>query len=230
MLAHRGARAAAPENTIEAFALAATMGADGVELDARRTADGALVVNHDAAAPGLGVLCELTLGDIRARRPEIPTLGEALDACAGMLVNIEIKNLAGDADYDPSERAAAVVVQTLHDRDRRDDVIVSSFSLGAIERVRKLDATIPTGFLTLIGFDPLEGTAIAAERGHEAVHPDVRSMAGPVAAAVAARAHALGVDVNVWTVNDPIEMQRLADAGVDAIITDVPDVARQAFA
>ncbi len=227
--AHRGARAAAPENTIEAFTLAAALGADGVELDARRTADGHLVLSHDATAPGVGTLCELTRAEIQRRRPDIPTLDDALDACVGMRVNIEIKNLAGDPDHDPDERAAATVVAMLQERGRRDDVLVSSFSLAAIDRVRALDESVPTGFLTVIGFDPLEGVSLAADRGHGAAHPDVRSLGGRTAAAVVEHAHARGVQVNVWTVNDPDEMRRLARAGVDGIITDVPDVARRVF-
>lgn len=230
VLAHRGARAAAPENTIDAFVLAAALGADGVELDARRTADGGLVVNHDAAAAGVGLLCELTQVEIRARRPDMPTLVEALDACTGFLVNIEIKNLAGDPDFDPDERAAAVVVEILHERGGTDEVIVSSFGLGAVDRVHALDPSIPTGLLLPMTLDPLDGVALAADRGHRAVHPGVWSLAGPVADAVAERAHELRLEVNVWTVNDPDEMRRLAAAGVDTIITDVPDIAKAALA
>ena len=107
VLAHRGANRMAPENTLQAFIAAGALGADGVELDVHRTADGALVVHHDAAARGLGVLAERPAAEIRTARPEIPTLEEALEACTGMLVNIEVKNLPGDADYDPAEGVAA---------------------------------------------------------------------------------------------------------------------------
>lgn len=230
VLAHRGASRAAPENTLAAFRDAAALGADGVELDVHRSADGALVVHHDAHAPGVGVLAEHSAAAIRRVRPSIPLLAESLDACAGLLVNVEVKNLPGDADYDPDERAAVGVVELLHARDRRDDVLVSSFSLATIDRVRQLDAAIPTAFLTLVGFDPLDGAAIAADRGHAAVHPDVRSLVGPAADATVARAHALGLAVNVWTVNLPDEVRRLATVGVDAVITDAPDLARRALA
>src|SRR3989442_171546 len=81
------------ENTLEAFTAARSLGADGVELDIHRSADGALVVHHDAAAPGLGVLAEHSLAEIRAVIPSVPTLDEALDTCAGMFVNVEVKNL-----------------------------------------------------------------------------------------------------------------------------------------
>jgi glycerophosphoryl diester phosphodiesterase len=229
ILGHRGASRTAPENTLAAFRDARMQGADGVELDVHRSADGVLVVHHDADAPGVGVLAEHSAAEIRATLPSVPTLEEALDACAGLLVNIEVKNLPGDADYDPGEYVAAAVVELLHARGRRDDVLVSSFNLASVDRVRELEADVPTGFLTLIGFDPVDGAAVAAERGHAAVHPDVRSLVGPVARATADRAHELGVAVNVWTVNLPEEVRRLAAAGVDAVITDVPEVARAAL-
>src|SRR5918994_6143017 len=229
VLAHRGAARVAPENTVEAFVAASVLGADGVELDVHRTADGALVVHHDAEARGLGVLAERPEAEIRAARPEIPTLAEALEACSGMLVNIEVKNLPGDADYDPEDGVAAAVVEVLSRRGRRDDVLVSSFNLESADRVRGLDGTIPTGFLTLVGMDPVDGVEVAHAHGHHAVHPDVRALVGDAATTTVARAHELGLAVNVWTVHAGAEMQRLAAAGVDAIITDVPDVARRVF-
>jgi glycerophosphoryl diester phosphodiesterase len=229
VLGHRGAPRVAPENTLDAFAVAAALGADGVELDVHRTADGELVVHHDAVAPGLGVLAEHTLVEIRRARPTVPTLEEVLDACAGLHVNVEVKNLPGDADYDPDDRVAIAVVDLLRARDDRDDVLVSSFNLASIDRVRALAPELPTGFLTVVGFDPIEAVTAAEGRGHGAVHPDVRSLTGPVAAATVAHAHDLGLAVNVWTVNDPDEIRRLAAAGVDAVITDVPEVALAAL-
>jgi glycerophosphoryl diester phosphodiesterase len=225
VLAHRGANRQAPENTVEAFARALALGADGVELDVHRTADGGLVVHHDASAPGLGVLAERSQADIRAEQPGIPTLDEALDACAGGLVNIEIKNLPGDDDFDAAEHAAALVVETVRRRDGRDNVLVSSFNLDTIDRVHALDADVPTGFLTYRTFDPLDALAVAHDRGHVALHPFFQSLAGELAKTVVERAHELGMHVNVWTVDDEQDMRRLADAGVDALVTDVPDVA-----
>lgn len=227
VLAHRGATAVALENTLQAFVAASALGADGVELDVHRSADGVLVVHHDADARGLGVLAERTEAEIRAARPEIPTLEEALEAGAGMLVNVEVKNLPGDADYDPGERIAAGVVELLTRRGREDEVLVSSFNLESVDRVRRLDGTIPTGFLTLVGMDPVDGVEVAHAHGHDAVHPDVRALAGGAAAATIGRAHELGMTVNAWTVNDEDEMRRLATLGVDAVITDAPDLARR---
>lgn len=227
VLAHRGATAVAPENTVQAFVAASALGADGVELDVHRTADGGLVVHHDADAAGVGLLAERTQAEIRAARPEIPTLDEALEACAGMLVNVEVKNLPGDADYDPGEGVAAGVVEVLSRRGGHDDVLVSSFNLESVNRVRDLDPSIPTGFLVLVGMDPVDAVDVAHAHGHGAVHPDVRALVGGAAAATVTRAHELGMTVNVWTVNHEDEMRRLAATGIDAVITDVPDVARR---
>jgi glycerophosphoryl diester phosphodiesterase len=225
VLAHRGARREAPENTVEAFARALELGADGVELDVHRSADAGLVVHHDADAPGLGVLAERTLGDIRDARSDIPTLDEALDACRGAMVNIEIKNLPGDADFDPDDRSADLVVAMLERRGRTDEALVSSFNLGTVDRVRAIDTSVPTALLVMFGLDPLEALELCVERGHVALHPFVGLLEGAAASTTAARAHELGLRVNAWTVNEPDEMRRLVDAGVDGIVTDVPDVA-----
>src|SRR5574341_425387 len=106
ILAHRGACLVARENTIDAFAQARALGADGIELDVHRSADGVLVVHHDPAAPEFGVLADHSLAEIRAGLPHVPTLEESLDACAGLHVNVEVKNLPGDPDFDHDDTAA----------------------------------------------------------------------------------------------------------------------------
>jgi glycerophosphoryl diester phosphodiesterase len=221
VLAHRGARRDAPENTVAAFTLALEQGADGVELDVHRTADGGLVVHHDADAKGLGVLATRTLAEIREGRPDIPSLDEVLDACTGALVNIEIKNLPGDGDFDPEEVAAELVVECLRRRGS-DDVIVSSFNLATIDRVRAIDPSVPTAFLIMRGIEPLIALDLCHARGHGALHPFTKLLKGKAANVVIGRANELGVRVHVWTVNDTREMARLAAAGVHAVITDVP--------
>ena len=223
VLAHRGARRDAPENTLEAFAAARRRGADGIELDVHRTADGELVVHHDAEAAGLGVLAEHPFAEVRAALPSVPTLAEVLDACVGMLVNVEIKNAPGDADHDPSCRVSELVVELLDARSGTDTVLVSSFDLATIDRVRALSAELPTGFLSF-GLDPFDVLELARSQGHSAVHPDAWTLA-PVAAEVVARAERFAIDVNTWTVNEAETMLALATAGIDAVITDVPEVA-----
>jgi glycerophosphoryl diester phosphodiesterase len=221
VLAHRGANRRAPENTVEAFRAAIELGADGVELDVHATVDGHLVVRHDAETP-IGLLAELTLAEVATRFPEVPTLDAALGACTGRLVNVEIKNLPHQPGFDPDERVAALVVELLAAR-RADRVIVSSFHLATVDRVHAAAPQLETAWLLANG-DLATSTRVAAEHGHVAVHPHARLLGADAAEAIAS-AHAIGVRVHAWTVNEPDEILRLADAGVDAVITDVPDVA-----
>jgi glycerophosphoryl diester phosphodiesterase len=223
VLAHRGARREAPENTIPAFARALELGADGVELDVRRTRDGQLVVRHDAEDPR-GAWVERTAAEIRGADPSVPILSEALDACRGAIVNIEIKNSPRDPDWDPADRAAELVVACLADRAGADRVLVSAFNLATVDRVRSLAPHVATALLTFAG-DPLADLLTAEAHGHRALHPYLGQLAGATAGALAARARDRGMAVNVWTVNDPDDIARLGAAGVDGICTDVPDVA-----
>jgi len=230
ILGHRGSPRRARENTVEAFALARDDGADGVELDVHRSADGELVVHHDAELPGLGVLAEHPFGTIRELHPWVPTLTEVLEVCGGLLVNIEIKNSPDDADFDPAESVADAVVARLRARGRRDRVLVSSFHLPSIARVRTLAPEIATGYLMVMKPSPQEAIDRALADGHRAIHPFFGVLADQGAATVVEAAHTVGVAVNTWTVNDPEEARRLAAAGVDAIITDVPAEIRAALA
>lgn len=227
VIAHRGASARAPENTLTAFEVAAQLGADGVELDVRRSADDVLVIHHDAEAAAIGQLRAASFDIIRATRPDIPTLDEALEACGGLVVNVEVKCLPWEPDADTEDRAAlrAVVVSV---RSRADSVVVSSFDLGAVDACRSIAPELVTAWLTS-GQDLDAAGAIAAARGHRYLHPD-RAAALRTPASVIAELHDAGVRVNVWTVDDPDEMQTLGAIGVDGIITNVPDVALAVFA
>lgn len=222
VLGHRGASADAPENTLVAFERAREQGADGVELDVRRCAEGDLVLHHDAALPDGRVVAHTARAALPA---SVPTLAEALDTCAGLLVNVEIKNSPFDPDHDPGRTVADDVVALLRERGGRDRVIVSSFDLATVDRVKALDATVPTGFLTFV--DPIgpESVQLAADRGHDAVHPHE----GTVDAGLVGVAHDLGLEVNVWTVDDVERIRALAALGVDAIVTNVPAVALAAL-
>jgi glycerophosphoryl diester phosphodiesterase len=228
VLAHRGANREAPENTLAAFAAARRLGAAGVELDVRRTADGELVIRHDAAIEGFGVLRDRSLAELRAAHPEVPTLAEALDVLDGLLVNIEVKCLPTEPDADPDHEVAGAVAALVVARGLAASVVVSSFDLAAVDAVRSLAGSIPTAWLT-VGVPVSDAAAVAAEHGHAWLHPDrVQAARDPVGAVRAA--HGAGVRLDVWTVNDPDEVRALRDAGVDALITDVPDVARRALA
>lgn len=217
VFAHRGASDAARENTIEAFALAVAAGADGVELDVRRSADGALVVHHDAEIEGLGLIRDLRAAQLPSW---VPLLDQAVEACAGLQVNVEIKNLPTEPDFDPTEALAAQVAAFVVDGGLVDRVIVSSFNLNAIERVRVAEPAVTTGYLTLPIWDQQGCLEQVRAGGHTALHPQHLAVNEDLCRA----AHDLGVEVNTWTVDDPDRMVWLADAGVDAIITNRPEV------
>jgi glycerophosphoryl diester phosphodiesterase len=219
VIAHRGASRLAAENTVEAFELAVLVGADGVELDVRRSADGVLVVHHDARVSDGRVIVETLWRDLPA---SVPTLGEALDACAGAWVNIEIKNDERDPDFDPDDRVAVEVLAALAERGA-GRWLLSCFRLTTVDRCRLVDPTVPTAWLTYeIGPDTVD---LLAARGHTAVHPWEAS----ITAEQIERCHEAGILVNAWTCNDPLRFLALSAAGVDGIVTDTPDVMRAAL-
>jgi glycerophosphoryl diester phosphodiesterase len=222
IVAHRGARSVAPENTIEAFHRAAELGADGVELDVRLTVDGHLVVHHDAVITGETTpINALSLADVRRRHPAVPTLAEALEAWRDLWVDIEVKNNPADPDWDPDDRAVGVVIEEIDRLGARDRVLVSSFNLPTVNAARA--AGLETGWLLPRGIEPLE----AAEQwpGHPWVLPSKDAVQGATAGSVVKAFTPLGVRVGVWTVNDPDGMLRLARAGVSAIFTDGVELA-----
>jgi glycerophosphoryl diester phosphodiesterase len=227
VLGHRGASREAPENTLEAFAAARRLGADGVELDVRRTADHVPVIHHDPEVEGYGLIAARPFSELRDEKPDVPTLPEALDALNGLLVNIEVKCLPWEPDADPDGEVMGMVAAIVAARGLFDSVVVSSFDLGALGSLRAANARIPAGWLT--SRQPVEQCApAAAERGVAWVHPDRGSvMVDPHAAVRVAHEHGLRIDV--WTVNEPDDIRALAAAGVDAIITDTPDVALAAL-
>ena len=211
VLAHRGANRMARENTVAAFRAAAALGADGVELDVRASADGRLVVHHDAAVEGLGQIGELAGS---ALPNWLPTLPEALDACADLgLVNVEIK-----ADAAPPGLAEAVA-GLLASRPPTPELLVSSFDLAVIDAHRAIAPGLPTGWLCALPLDAGEVVATLVARGHVALHPHHLLVNAPLISA----AHDAGVSVVAWTINEPGRAVELAALGVDVIISDVPD-------
>lgn len=224
MIAHRGASAAAPENTLEAFRLAGEMGANWVELDVHLTADGQLVVIHDATYADGRLAWHTPAED----RPDgVCLLPEAMEVCAeaGLGVNIEIKALPGEPDADSTPElidrllaltdgaAAATPVAPAN-------LLITSFWPATIDTVGAR-SSLATGWLTLDTTDPSGTSRRLADQGHAAINP----WDPLVSAELVAAAHANGLQVNVWTVNDPARMVELASWGVDGIITDVPDIA-----
>ena len=214
VLAHRGdTTAAATENTIAAFLAAAAAGASGVELDVRRTADGALVVVHDAVFEGVGPVADARLRDLPA---DVAVLDEALGVLEGLVVNVEIKNDPREPGYDAGGSLAHAVVAVVLEHEGADRAVVSSFDLPTIDAVRQASATLQTGWLLGRAAHPLDAVPVAAARAVSALHLFV----GTVGPDVVAAAHGAGLDVAVWTVNSRHDLERVVAAGVDAVITD----------
>jgi glycerophosphoryl diester phosphodiesterase len=212
VFAHRGCTDGFVENTMEAFAQARRLGADGVELDVHLTGDGALAVHHDPVIPGLGFISALGVPDLPAR---VPLLADVLTVCEGMVVNVEIKNDPAEGGQ-PDDLVAAEVARVIAQAGWTGRVIVSSFSLVALRAVQRADARLELGELWPFLTDIDAGLARATESGWRAVHPFVTEV-GPE---LVQRAHGAGLAVNVWTVNAPHDLAAFVALGVDAVITD----------
>jgi len=222
--AHRGSpdpSAGVLENTLAAFARARELGADGVELDVRLTADGGLAVHHDPVIDGVGPVHEISTGDLP---PHVPLLDSALEACAGMVVNIEVKNLPMEPAFDPTERCARDVAARVVSARLEGSVIVSSFWGGALAAVRETAPGVRTGLLVVSSFDVAGAVAGALDLGCSAVHLPV----GLVGTDSVSAAHAAGLAVAAWTVVDEAGLAVVLGAGVDTVVTDDVATARRA--
>lgn len=232
VIAHRGASAYAPENTLAAFLLAAELGADAIELDAKLSRDGQVVVIHDQTTdrttgfPGrvasltLDQLRQLDAGasfDPRFSGEKIPALEEVLQAVADrLLVNIELTNYS--SPFDPLPQQVVELVRRMK-LERR--VLFSSFNPIALRRTKRLAPEIPTGLLLMASEKPY------LRRFFSAIAPfNAQNLQDElIDPAVVEHWHARGVGVYAWTVNQTPRLQELLGMGVDGVITDVPDLA-----
>jgi glycerophosphoryl diester phosphodiesterase len=232
VIAHRGASRRAPENSLAALRLASELGADGVEFDVQACAGGELVVFHDrslARCTGtVGRLDEWTLPALRGltldaidtegRGERVPTLNEWLDAApAGLFLNLEVK-----VDTLAEAPIARACVEALARAGRADSSIVSSFHPAALAFSAAARRTQARGALVDDGPGWQARLGLGLVTVPEAVHPQ-HTLVTAERMAVWKR---LGLDVAVWTVDDPDEAARCYDLGVDAVITNVPDVIR----
>ncbi len=232
VLAHRGASARAPENSLAALRLARELGADGVEFDVQRCATGELVVFHDrtlARCTGalgqvtetpLGVLERLSLDriDPSAAGARIPTLDAFLEAAPPELfLNLEVK-----IDELSQAEVARACVRALARAGRARGAIVSSFHPAALACAAAEDRLLARGAL-VDGSPGWRGRmALGLLTRPVAIHPEHTL----VTAARVARWHRTGLAVAAWTVDAPAEVRRCLEAGVDAIITNRPDLVR----
>jgi glycerophosphoryl diester phosphodiesterase len=234
-VAHRGASAEQPENTLAAFERAVQVGAPAVEFDVRLTADGHGVVLHDPGVDrttdGAGLVRDLALADVRALRivgrdgaiHRVPTLGETLSLLSGRVaVDVEIKNIPGEPDFDPAREGAVEALHAALDEVAFvGPVIVSSFNPLSIAASKRLRPEVPTGLLTEYGVDAEAALAYAASEGHDWVLPFVEKVraAGP---SLPLRAHEQGLLVGTWLTDDPADAVALFASGVDAVATNDP--------
>jgi glycerophosphoryl diester phosphodiesterase len=228
IFAHRGARAHAPENTLLAFRLGYALAADAFECDVQLTADGALVVIHDArlnrTTTGKGPVAARTLAELReldaGRGERIPTLDEvlALARTYGRGVNLEIKAETAEA----ARATAAAMEPALRalEEPMRPLVLVSSFELAALPPLKQGLPWLRVA--TLHGgrqWRRPDMLAPALEMGAEAIHPGTNL----VSADLVRRAHQRGLKVHVWTANRWSTLRSLLSLGVDGVITDYPE-------
>ena len=231
--AHRGASAYAPENTLEAFKLAAGQGADGVELDVQLSRDNELVVAHDETidrvSNGSGYIKDHTLSELKKLRfnrlfPEyrdasIPTLGEVYELLrpTGLVVNVELKT--GIVPYEGIEER---VLDLASEMGMGDRVIYSSFHHPSLVKLKMLDPSVKTGLLYSDGWIDVASYGRYTARV-DALHPALYHMQDQE---LIPSARSLGLALHVWTVNDEEYMEMLVRQGVEAIITNKPDLCR----
>ncbi|HLK85113.1 MAG TPA: glycerophosphodiester phosphodiesterase [Candidatus Binataceae bacterium] len=241
-IAHRGASGDYPENTMVAFEAAAAAGAPYFELDVRTTRDGVVVVSHDARLERTcgfdGRIDQLTLAQLkkldagwgfmrercgefrfRGRGIEVPTLAEVFSAFPDRHYVVEIKQSV------PSLVPALLEVIERFAMGRR--VLIASEHQAPIDEIRALAPALPTNFPYREIADFMMSLAPGSEpyrpRGHALQIPLEFEAWRLVTAESVAAAHRAGVEVHVWTVNDPAEMRALLALGVDGIITDYAD-------
>jgi len=248
LFAHRGASGAFPENTMESFAAGLDGGAWMLELDVHGTRDGEVVVFHDATlervTDGHGLVRDRTLAELRAldagfgfvgadggrpfrgRGVRIATLDEVLEAFPTAALNIEIKQLEPAIEW--------AVLARLDRQDARERVLLAAEDQRILDRIRAAAPDMLSGssaeevyrfHLSLadpgISYRP-PGAALQVPPFYEGIEV--------VSAPFVERAHACGVEVHVWTINAPGEVERLLDLGVDGIMTDYPVMAAEVFA
>jgi glycerophosphoryl diester phosphodiesterase len=237
IFAHRGASLYAPENTLAAYELAVRQGADGVEMDAKLTSDGEVVLFHDLtlerttgmegklAAHSLAELRRLDAGshfDIAFRGEPIPTLDETFKALARQIfINVELTNYASPLDKLPEKVAELVKKHHLENW-----VMFSSFNPVALIRIRRLLPNVPIGLLAMAGS---QGRLARSRLGHllsyQALHPWYQDASPDLIQ----RIHKRGKLVSVYTVNQAEAIRNLAKINVDGIFTDDPVLAKQAL-
>lgn len=219
VVGHRGAPWTAPENTPEAFAAAAEQGATWVELDVRRSRDG-LVVTHEArTAEGAAVVATSTQA---LRHAGVHCLEEVLEALPeGLGANVEVKNLPFEPDHDRRSELVAVLAPLLRAQLERRPLFASSFNPRTVGALVEALPGVPAGFVAARQVRAAVALRVALRIGARVLCPHARAAGvdGPLVSA----AHAAGLAVMVWTVDEATRARALAALGVDALCTNDPE-------
>jgi glycerophosphoryl diester phosphodiesterase len=219
--AHRGGTVRSMENTLSAIGEAIDDGAQFAEIDVQMSRDEVLVVTHDSDFSRLAgdarKVWDMTYEEIMAipltraglaQSEHVPTLDEVLQEARGRIrINIELKYYG---DHQP--RLAERTVAAVRAHDMEDQVIVQSLHYAGLEEVRRIAPQIPIGYLFSVN-------------AREPARLDVDFFSvqlGRVNRSFIHSAHRRGLEVHVWTVDDPADMQRLIDLGADNLITNRP--------
>lgn len=222
VFAHRGGAALAPENTLAAFELGAALGVDGIELDVRASSDGRVVVHHDETLDRTttlrGPLCRQTASELA--RARVPELSAVLHACRDVRVIVEIK--VNDPAF------GRRVVEELRKADAIDRACVGGFRRAVMRAVREEEPSLATSAareevrLALYRSWLHWPVTNPAYDGYQV--PETSGATRVVSERFVRDAHRAGLGVQVWTINDEPAARRLLGWGVDALITDRPDV------
>lgn len=231
--AHRGASGYAPENTLAAFQKAVDLGADGVELDIQLTKDDQIVVIHDETidrtSDGKGWVKDYTLEELRAfnynrtkpeyKHADIPTMREVFELLkpTGLFINIEIKT--GVVFYEKIEEKILALTKEMGMEYR---VCYSSFNHYTVTRIHELKPDAEVGFLYADG--PIDMPSYGVKHGVNALHPALYNLQYD---GFVKECKEKGLKLNVWTVNERPYMEMCCQYGVDAIITNYPDIAKE---
>ncbi len=232
VIAHRGDKKHAPENTLAAFNLAVEKGADAIEFDVKLSADGQVIVLHDQTVDrttnGTGDVSRLpftALKDLDAgiwfseqfRGQRIPTLDEVFEKVGKRLnMNVELTNYAT-----PRDDLVAKVVDLVKKHNLQDRTLFSSFLSRNLRKARMLLPEVPRELLTMSGLLGFWGRTFSWRSDYYALHPTLAD----VNPALIDRVHATGKRIHVWTVNVEEDLLRMISLGVDGIFTDDPGLA-----
>ena len=218
--AHRGGASDVPENTLPAFQYAVDAGYHYVETDVQVTADGVLVAFHDndlsRTCGRAGRISDLPWSEVKTALVDgaapIPLLEDMLGTWPDLRVNIDCK----------TNTAVAALVAALTRCKALDRVCVGAFSN---RRMRELKSLLGDGLCTALSPGGVTSLRFGKPRRAAADAAQVPTSQGPITVVnenFIAKAHALGIKVHVWTIDEPVEMHRLLDLGVDGIMTDKP--------